>query len=257
MSPAQREQLLGALAPVLTLVAIVALWQLVVTRFQLPVWLLPSPMRVLEEAGKWADKLPWHSWVTFYETIAGFVMGIAFGVPIAMLIALSNFLKRTIYPLLILLQSVPKVAVAPLLLIWLGHGMLPKIVVCFLVCFFPIVVGLTSGMEKTPTSLVELAHTLRATRWQIFWRIRFPYALPYLFVGLKVGITLAVIGAVIGEFVGSNEGLGYLIVISTSQVNTSLAFAALVILTVMSIVLYYLVEALERIVVPWASKVRI
>jgi NitT/TauT family transport system permease protein len=245
------------LLPTLTFCGIVLAWHLIAVRFALPVWLLPSPERVYDTTTQWADELPRHTAITLGETIVGFALSFAFGVPIAMLIALSTILKRTIYPLLILLQSVPKVAVAPLLLIWLGHGLPPKIAVVFLVCFFPIVVSLTSGMEKTPPSLIDLAYTLKASRNQIFWRLRFPYSLPYLFVGLKVAITLAVIGAVIGEFVGSNEGLGYLIMVSTSQVNTSLAFGAMAILTVCSILLYYAVEALEALIIPWASKVRV
>lgn len=254
---ARREKFWQVLSPVLTLATFVIAWQIVSAQFDLPVWLLPSPANVLDATAQWSDSLPYHTLVTIGESLIGFGLGIMFGVPIAMVIALSHFLKRTIYPLLILMQSVPKVAIAPLLLIWLGYGITPKIVVVFLVSFFPIVAGLTSGIDKTPLSLIDLARTLHATRRQIFWRIQLPYAMPYLFVGLKVAITLAVIGAVIAEFVGSNEGLGFLIILSTAQVNTSLAFAAMVILTAASIMLYYLVEAVEFLVVPWASKVRI
>ena len=252
----RRDKLLEILSPIVTLGVFLVAWQVVSVHFRLPVWLLPSPANVIAATAQWSDSLPYHTFVTIYESLAGFALGILFGMPIALAVALSNFLKRTIYPLLILMQSVPKIAIAPLLLIWFGHGIAPKIVVVFLVSFFPIVVGLTSGIDKTPQSVLDLARTLHATKGQIFWRVRFPYALPYLFVGLKVGITLAVIGAVIGEFVGANEGLGFLIIISTAQVNTSLAFASMAILTIASIVLYYIVDAVERLVVPWASRVR-
>ena len=130
---------------------------------------------------------------------------------------------------------------------------MPKIIVVFLVCFFPIVVSATSGMQAVPAALLDLVRSLSAGQLQVFLKIRLPNSLPYIFVGLKVAITLAVIGAVIGEFVGSNQGLGYLILISTQQFDTALAFAAIILLTLMSIILYYVVEFLERVMVPWAT----
>ena len=151
-------------------------------------------------------------------------------------------------------QSVPKVAIAPLLALWIGFGTLPKVVVVFLVCFFPIIVATATGLAAVPAPLMDLIRSLSASTLQTFMKIRFPTAMPHIFVGLKIAITFAVIGAVIGEFVGSEDGLGYLILVSTSQSRTPLAFAALVLLTVMSIVLYYGIAFLERIVVPWAPK---
>jgi NitT/TauT family transport system permease protein len=148
----------------------------------------------------------------------------------------------------------PKVAIAPLLALWIGFGTLPKIVVVFLVCFFPIVVATATGLSAVPAPLMDLIRSLSATSAQTFMKIRFPTAMPHIFVGLKIAITFAVIGAVIGEFVGSESGLGYLILISTSQSRTPLAFGALVLLTLMSIILYYGVTALERLIVPWAPK---
>ena len=141
----------------------------------------------------------------------------------------------------------PKVAIAPLLVLWIGFGALPKILVVFLVCFFPIVVATASGLSAVPPALIDLIRSLSATSTQTFVKIRFPTAIPHIFVGLKIAITFAVIGGVIGEFVGSDEGLGYLILISTSQSRTPLAFGALLLLTIMSIVLYYAVEFIERL----------
>ncbi|MGI9388297.1 MAG: ABC transporter permease [Methyloligellaceae bacterium] len=239
--------------PALTLGIIVIAWQLSAWVLQPPLWLLPSPVNVIETSIKWSDELPWHTAVTLYETIVGFVASIVLGIPIAIMIVYSKFLQRTIYPILLALQSVPKVAIAPLLLMWVGHGELPKIIVVFLVCFFPIVVGATAGMQAVPAALLDLVRSLSANQFQVFLRIRLPNSLPYIFVGLKVAITLAVIGAVIGEFVGSNQGLGYLILISTQQFDTALAFAAIILLTLMSIILFYVVEFLERLIVPWAT----
>ncbi len=148
----------------------------------------------------------------------------------------------------------PKVALAPLLTLWVGFGALPKILVVFLVCFFPIIVATTSGLSNVRPVFLELAQSLSATPLQTFIKVRFPSAMPSIFVGMKIAITLAVIGAVIGEFVGAQNGLGYLILISSTQSRTALAFAALVILTIMSIVLYYTVDFVEKKVAPWGAR---
>ena len=240
--------------PILTLVLLVGAWQVVVWLGKPPVWLLPSPAAVTETAIKWRTDLPLHTGVTLYETLVGFGASIVFGIPIAVVIVYSRFLQRTVYPVLLAFQSVPKVAVAPLLLMWVGHGELPKIIVVFLVCFFPIVVSAASGMQAVPTALLDLVRSLSANPVQVFLKIRLPSAMPYIFVGFKVAITLAVIGAVIGEFVGSNRGLGYLILISTQQFDTALAFTSIILLTVMSIVLFYTIEMIERVMIPWAPR---
>ena len=157
------------------------------------------------------------------------------------------------FPLLVIAQSVPKVAIAPVLLITLGYGELPKIIIVFLVCFFPIVVSTAAGLESAPKEVLDLARSMSATTFDAFRKVRFPSAMPQIFVGLKVAVILAVIGAIIGEFVGSDRGLGYLILISMSQAETPLAFGAIAVLAILSILLFYGVELLERILVPWAQ----
>lgn len=240
--------------PILTLITLLFGWQVLWWLTAPPPWLLPSPMSVIEVTLKWIDVLPMHAGITLYETLTGFILAIIFGIPIAVIIVYSTFLQRTVYPILLAFQSVPKVAVAPLLLMWVGHGELPKIIVVFLVCFFPIVVSSASGMQAVPSSLLDLVRSLSANPSMVFLKIRLPNALPYIFVGLKVAITLAVIGAVIGEFVGSNAGLGYLILISTQQFDTALAFSSIILLTTMSIILFYAIELLEKILVPWTPR---
>jgi NitT/TauT family transport system permease protein len=237
--------------PALTLGAFVTLWEAAVRLVGLPVWILPSPMSIAQATYAWAPRLPLHIGVTLYETLAGFALATLAGVLLSSLVIHSPFLQGTLYPILLGLQSVPKVAIAPLLLIWLGYGEVPKIVVVFLVCFFPIVVSMVTGLSAVPSELMDLMRSLSPSRYQVFVKIRFPTAIPYLFVGLKVAVTLAVIGAVIGEFVSSERGLGYIILAATSQLNTSLGFGALVLLTLMSIGLYYGVDALERVLSPW------
>ena len=240
--------------PIATMIAIIALWQIVTMVTNPPVWLLPSPTAVVGAAYEWREDLPFHFAITLYETIVGFIASILFGIPLAIMIVYSPLLQRTIYPILLAFQSVPKVAIAPLLLMWVGHGELPKMIVVFLVCFFPILVSAASGMQAVPAALLDLVRSLSASQTQVFLKIRLPNAMPYIFVGLKVAITLAVIGAVIGEFVGSNAGLGYLILISTQQFDTALAFTSIILLTLMSIALFYIVEYAERVFVSWAPR---
>ena len=239
------------LLPALSMLAIFAVWEAGVRGFGVPEWILPSPSSIARIAIDWRTELLRNSWVTLYETVVGFAVALVIALPIAVLIAYTPIVKHTIYPVLLALQSVPKVAIAPLIVLWVGFGVLPKIIVVFLVCFFPIVVSATAGLEATSRSRLDLMRAFKARPWQVFFRLRIPEAMPHVMVGCKVAITFAVIGAVIGEFVGSEEGLGYLILTSTSQSKTPLAFSALIILTLISIVLYYIVEKAEKLLVGW------
>lgn len=250
----KRSLLKDSLAPIATLAALVGIWEICARYFEIPTWLLPTPSSIFSVFGDWWRELARHSLVTLYETVVGFFLAIVIGIPLAVAVVYSSILQRTIYPILLALQSVPKVAIAPLLALWIGFGALPKIIVVFLVCFFPIIVATATGLSSVPPPLMDLIRSLSASSVQTFVKVRFPTAMPHIFVGLKIAITFAVIGAVIGEFVGSEAGLGYLILASTSQSNTPLAFAALLVLTVMSIILYYIVEYVEQWAVPWAPK---
>jgi NitT/TauT family transport system permease protein len=253
LEPASRLWL-SVVGSTVTLIGLVALWEVLVRHFNVPGWLLPAPSAIAQSMVEWRAELVTHTMVTLYETLVGFAFAIAVSVPLAVAVVYSQFLQNTIYPLLLALQSTPKVAIAPLLALWIGFGAAPKIIVVFLVCFFPIIVATASGLTAVPPQLIDLIRSLSATQMQTFIKIRFPTAMPHIFVGLKIAITFAVIGAVIGEFVGSENGLGYLILVSTSQSRTPLAFGALVLLTIMSIGLYYAVALVERIVVPWAPR---
>jgi NitT/TauT family transport system permease protein len=244
----------ATLGSTLTFVVLLVLWEVLVRQLNIPAWLLPSPSAIVLAMADWRGELVGHFLITLYETLAGFALAIAISIPLAVAVVYSPVLQNTIYPILLAFQSMPKVAIAPLLALWIGFGALPKIIVVFLVCFFPIVVATATGLTAVPSSLMDLIRSLSASSAQTFIKIRFPTAMPHIFVGLKIAITFAVIGAVIGEFVGSENGLGYLILVSTSQSRTPLAFGALLLLTVMSIVLYYGIAFLERVVVPWAPK---
>jgi NitT/TauT family transport system permease protein len=169
----------------------------------------------------------------------------------AVAVANSRPLNLMFYPLLVGLQSVPKVALAPIILVWLGTGIESKLAIVWLVAFFPIIVDTTAGLQSTPKEFVELANSLRASPVQMFMKVQFPAALPFVLTGAKVAITLAVIGAVIGEFVGSSEGLGFLLLSATSQLDTPLAFAALFALSFLGVLVYLMVELVEHLVAPW------
>ena len=237
--------------PPLGVILVIALWHWYCVQFKVPIAVMPTPMQVLVAfAGKW-ELLLAEGWVTLKETLYGFLLALGLGVPIAVAVATSKTLNLMFTPLLIALQSVPKVALAPIVLVWLGTGIESKLAIAWLVAFFPIVVDTAAGLQSTPPDLLELARSLRASRWQIFSKVQFPAALPFVITGSKVAITLAVIGAVIGEFVGSSEGLGNLLLTAMSQINTPLAFAALFALAALGIIAYMAVVAVEWMLAPW------
>ena len=231
-------QLFRTLKVAVTLIALVIAWEVACHAFQVPSYLVPAPSAIASKLYEKRDLYLGHTWITLYETLAGFVLAVVIGVMAAALIVVIPAVRDVIMPLLLIAQLVPKVAIAPILLIWFGYGLLPKIIIAFLVAFFPIVVNVASGLAAVERELLDLGRSLEATRWQIFWKFRMPTALPELFSGMKIAITLAVIGAVIGEFVGGNRGLGYLILVANQDLDTPLAFAALLVLSVAGILLY-------------------
>jgi NitT/TauT family transport system permease protein len=239
-----------AITPAIYL-ALLILWEAGVRVFNLPAWVLPAPSAIVITSKDWAPELLFNSFVTLRETLVGFLLALVLSLPLAVVIAFTTTTRRIVYPILLGLQSVPKVALAPLVILWLGIGNWPKIVIVVLVCFFPILVNVVAGFESVPKSMMDLMRSLRASEAIIFRRLRIPIATPHLFTGCKIAITFAVIGAVIGEFVAAQEGLGYLILISTAQSQTPLAFAAIILLTVISIVLFYTIELLEKRFVTW------
>lgn len=236
-----------------TLILIVVWWGIKIVNGW-SAFILPSPADVLVAIVDNADILLDNTWATLSETIFGFIVAVLIGVPIGIGIAYSWVVDRMFSPILFGFNAVPKIAIAPILVIWMGFGQLPKVVMAVLLCFFPIVLSTAAGLRSTPMELRELIRSLDASPLQSFRLVRLPSALPQMFVGLKLAISLAVIGAVIGEFVGATEGLGYLILISGSRADTALAFAALVLLALISILLYYALLALERRMVPWTEQ---
>lgn len=237
--------------PLFGIAVIVVAWQLYTHIFHINRIVLPSPLDIARASVAHWDLLFRETWPTFMESVLGFALAVLIGIPFAVCVASSRLLNLTLYPILIATQSIPKVAVAPIILVWFGLGMQSKLVIAFLVAFFPIVVDTAAGIRATPSGLLELASSLRASSFQVFVKIQFPAALPFIFAGAKVAVTLAVVGAVIGEFVGSLSGLGNLLLTANSQLDSSLAWAALIWLSGLGILLFGAVALAERFVIPW------
>ncbi len=237
--------------PAAGLVLVLAVWQLICMLWKIPQAVLPTPANVLAALVKFWPALLEEGWVTMKATMYGFFLALLLGIPIAVAVSSFRWIHLMFYPLLVALQAVPKVALAPILLVWLGTGMESKLAIAWLVAFFPIVVDTAAGLQSTPRDLMELSRSLKSSRWQTFYMVQFPAALPFVITGAKVAVTLAVIGAVIGEFVGSSDGLGFLLLSATSQINTSLAFAALFALSVLGMLAYLLVVIVEKLLSPW------
>jgi NitT/TauT family transport system permease protein len=226
-------------------------WQLVVIVYQMPAYLLPTPTQIAQVFVARLPDLLNHGWVTVYEMIAGYALAVAVAVPLAIAITSSRSFDQLVMPTMLFFQIVPKVAIAPLFLVWFGVGATPKILVAFLISFFPIVIDAAVGLRSMSPEMHDLARSMGATRLQVFTQFRLPTSLPYLFSGLKVAATLAIAGTVVGEFVGADQGLGYLLLVTNSNLETPMMFATIVALTVIGFVFYYLVELLESFLIPW------
>lgn len=244
----------AVLTPALTLVGILILWELVVVALDIPRFLLPAPSEVLAHTFDRLDLLLFHAQETVVSTMVGFLLSVAFGIGLSMLIVSSRMFEDAVYPLVVMTQVIPKVAIAPLMIVYLGFGQEPKIFLAFLVSFFPMVINTTLGMKSVNVELLELLATLKASRWQIMTKIRFKRAVPYMVEGAKIAITLAVIGAIVGEFSAGGRGLGYLILSSSSNLDTVLGFSALFVLIVIGVLLFEIIHIGGRFLMPWAPR---
>ena len=240
--------------PILVFAAFLAAWEALVRGFHLPSYILPAPSLIWTQSLAAGPSLLGHTVATLETTLGGFILSILIAAPIAILIAASPVLSNAIYPALVLTQSVPKVALAPILITTMGANEASRLVVTVLVAFFPLVLSMATGLLAAPPELLELGRSLKITRWQEFWRIRLPSAVPFVFSGLKLAITFAVVGAVVAEFVAAERGLGYLVVSALAFFKTPLAFGALLILAVMGVVLFQAVVVIERVFFPWSVR---
>jgi putative hydroxymethylpyrimidine transport system permease protein len=239
---------------VLLMLGGLGLWELIVRVAHVPEYLLPAPSEIaVDLKADWPVLEP-ALLVTLREILLGFVISAATGVGLAVLLHLFPVARRAVYPLLIGSQTVPIIVLAPILVILLGYGIMPKLVIVGLICFFPIVVNGIDGLRSVDGELITIMRTLHASRWAILRRVEFPAALPSIFSGMRIAATFASIGAVFGEWSGSNQGLGYVMLAATPNLLTARIFAAIVCLTVIALTLFGVVSLLERIFVPWAPR---
>jgi NitT/TauT family transport system permease protein len=245
-----------ALRPLWLVVMLIVLWDLFIRVLKIPPYLVPNPWSVAKQlVAEWPMLLR-ETMPTLYATLGGFALSALIGVPIAMWIAYSRLVESFVYPLLVFSQSIPKVAIAPLFVVWFGFGLVPKVIAAFLLGFFPVVVATVQGFKSVEGDVIDLARSMGANPLQIFLKFRLPHALPSIFSGLKVSVTLAVVGAVVGEFVGSNSGLGYVLQKANGTFDLPLMFAALVILSMIGVLLFLVLEVIERALVPWHASQR-
>jgi NitT/TauT family transport system permease protein len=241
----------GNLTAIAVFVAFFVLWEAGVRVFHVKPVILPPPSAVLADLAQAPGWYLGHAWYTLVVTLGGFALSVVIGVLLAVLIVESRLLEKSIYALIVGLNSVPKVAVAPLFVIWLGTDAESKIAIAFLIAVFAIVIDTVLGLKSVPPDILDLARSLRGGRLATLWRIRFPCALPSLFAGIKVAISLALVGAIVGEFVSSQRGLGYVILSAQGMFDTVRVFAAILVLAVMGVALFWVIALLERLAIPW------
>jgi NitT/TauT family transport system permease protein len=237
--------------PLLAGMALLGLWEAVVRFAEVGAWLLPKPSMVLVTCFTKATTLLPAALVTTEEILLGFLLSVVVGIGVALAIVSNRTVEESAYPLLVATQVVPKIAVAPLLIVWLGYGLPPKIMMAFLISFFPIVVDTIVGLKSIEIGKLQLIQSMGAGIWQSFVKVRLPNALPNILGGMKIASTFAVVGAIVGEYIGADEGLGRVILIANGNFDTTMVFAAITYLTIIGVVLFLAVEALEHVLIPW------
>jgi NitT/TauT family transport system permease protein len=238
-------------APLIVFALMFVLWEFAVHLTGVKEYLLPPPSKVWTEFLKRYPTVMHGAWVTTQEIIAGYLLAVVVSIPLALSVAYSRFVETAIYPVVVFLQIVPKIAIAPLFIIWFGFGFTPKLLLVFLLSFFPIVVASIAGFKSVDPEIMDFARTTGASGWKMFFKIRLPQALPDIFTGLKVGAALSATAAVVAEFVAADSGLGYLLLQYNGQLETPMVFAIVVLLSLIGLAVYYVVEIIERIAIPW------
>lgn len=255
-SPFTREALDRLGYPIGLTVLVLGGWEMAVRLDNVPRYLLPPPSIIaVTFVADWR-MIYLNIEPTLVSILGGFALSVVIGVPLAILIVFSRVAERLLYPPMVASQAIPKVAVAPLFIVWMGYGITPKVWIAFLIAFFPIVIDTVIGLRSVPPEMLQLGRSMGGGTFRVFLKLRLPNALPNLFAGMKVAIALAVVGAITGEFVGSQAGLGYLLTSASGQMDTALVFAVLVMISVIAIVLFAIIEGLERLAIPWHASMR-
>jgi NitT/TauT family transport system permease protein len=242
---------LQVVQPLLTLILFLILWQIIVMAFDIPKFIIPAPLDIIEKGITMAPKIWVNYWSTLRSAFLGYLLAVGIAVPGSLVIAYSVFAERTVYPMLVMIDMTPKVTLAPIILVWLGFGIAPKLVVTFLVCFFPIILNGILGFRSINPEIVYLSQSAGASPWTMFWKVRLPNALPTLFVGLKYGASLAMIGAVVSEFIGGNSGLGYYLIVALDHMQVDVGMAIMVAMTTIGLGMFFSVAGLESLLIPW------
>ena len=241
----------GWLPPAGFLLALLALWQLAATAWRIEEWLLPSPAAIARAGWEARALLAPHAWQTVRETLAGFSLALAAGIGLGYALDTWSAARSTLYPLLVASQTVPIVVIAPLLVVWFGYGIWPKVIVVGLVCFFPIAVSTADGLRSADPEMIALVRTMGASKAQVLRNVRWPGALPSVFSGVRIAITYSVVGAIIGEWVGASRGLGVFMLRASNSFRTDWVFASIAVTSLISVALFALAAGLERLALPW------
>jgi NitT/TauT family transport system permease protein len=250
------RRLKAILTPFIGLAALLVVWALITAVFKIPEYLLPSPVIVAKRIVTDWPLLSRNFAYTLLEVVVGFCVSVLVGIPAAFLVVLSRPVERILMPIIVASQAVPKVAIAPLLVIWLGFGLLPKVVISFLIAFFPVLVSTSTGLRSVETDMIDLVRSMGASTMKIMFKVRLPTALPQIFSGLKVAISLSVVGALVGEFVGADRGLGYIMMTASGALDGTLVWATLIVLIFLGVVLFQIVAMIERFAIRWHVSVR-
>jgi NitT/TauT family transport system permease protein len=249
-----RDRRTEIVSPILATGFLLLAWEVAADFFKIPTYLFPAPSQIIRASIDNASLLLRESWVTSVEIVLGYLLSIMIGIPLALGIFHWPVFAKSVYPLLVSTQAMPKVAIAPLFVVWFGFGLLPKILIAFLIAFFPIVINMVMGLSAIEHEKIFLARSMGLSSFATFRLIRFPDALPSIFAGLKISITLAVVGAVVGEFVGGDSGLGYQLMVANGNMNTPLLFAGVLALTLLGLFLFGVIEMLEYFAMPYRER---
>lgn len=246
-----------AMPSIFSVGGVIVFWEIVVRIFAIPSYILPSPSESILALIQYWDAIKSNLFTTLYEIGIGFGATVVISIPIATLISYSRVFEKTLYPFMVFLQLIPKVAIGPLFVVWFGFGSMPKILMVFLLSFFPLLMDTVAGLKSLNGRLYYMARTMSESEWKFYWKIKFPNALPSIFSGLKTSISMATVGAVVAEFLGSDSGLGYLLLRANGDINTRLLFAILIVLCLMGMVFFEIVELAEKKLIPWHVSQRV
>ncbi len=252
-----KEKLKDSVPSIFSVGGVIVFWELAVHMFDIPSYILPSPSASISALIQYWDVIKVNLFTTLREIGIGFGMTVVISIPIATLISYSRTFEKTLYPFMVFLQLIPKVAIGPLFVVWFGFGQMPKILMVFLLSFFPLLMDTVAGLKSLNGRLYYMARTMSDSEWKFYWKIKLPNALPHIFSGLKTSISMATVGAVVAEFLGSDSGLGYLLLRANGDINTKLLFAILIVLCIMGMVFFGAVEILEKKLIPWHVSQRV